>query len=128
MFLLECFFEGIAQMEVYIDASGDPGLNERDIKKGVSTPYYCIGVVAFNKVNPDSILEKATKEYQTFGKHLPGEIKYLRLKQDARHLLVKHLLKEDVQRYVLGLMLMFSQVHFIITNRQTKIRANHLYS
>ena len=91
-------------MEIYIDASGDPGLSDRAITAGVSTPYYCLGVIALREMEPATIIDKARREFfDTYGKQLPKEIKYVKASPEARKILVKHLCGDGIQKYVLSL-------------------------
>lgn len=93
-------------MFIFIDESGDIGLTKKHILSGTSSSYYCLGVMAYKDAGKTivEVLERIRREYSsTYKKALPIEIRYVKLKQDARYLICQRLLHQDVQLYVLVL-------------------------
>ena len=46
------------EISIYIDESGDTGINAQHIGTGKSTSYYCLGVVVCHNENPEKHLER----------------------------------------------------------------------
>lgn len=91
-------------MKIYIDGSGDPGLNIKHILCKHSKEYCCLGVVALQEITPESVTEKMRRKHlEVFKKKLPAEIKYLKLRKEARSFAIKHLINNEIQCYILGL-------------------------
>ena len=93
-------------MFIFIDESGDIGLTKKYITRGISSSYYCLGVVAYKDglETIQNLIEKTRNDY--FGKYkkrLPIEIKYAKLKKEARTIICQRLLNSEAQLYILSL-------------------------
>jgi hypothetical protein len=91
-------------MEIYIDASGDPGLTKKYISNGSSSSFYCLGVVAIEENTASILIQKMRENYQNeSGMKLPKELKYSKLKPKARDIVLGILSKSNAQMTALCL-------------------------